>query len=156
MHAWPFYPCGPVGGITPLEHGHHCAQNLLFRRYGWLGQCAAFFANTQFLVVAFFCSRNNESRANVRCILPTLAWDIARQDSIYREALLGVLQTEPDVADCTIDRQVHHLLDVIFYNERRPPPIFIVDALYFGHTPFHTLSSSGEFLHTPRPEPYIR
>jgi adenylylsulfate kinase-like enzyme len=40
---------------------------------------------------SFFCLRGNESRANVKRVLPTLAWFLTRQDSDYRESLLDVL-----------------------------------------------------------------
>jgi MoxR-like ATPase len=59
---------------------------------------------------SFFCLRGNESRANVKRILPTLAWFLARQDSQYQTSLLEILREAPDVADYTITRQVEFLL----------------------------------------------
>ena len=82
---------------------------------------------------SFFCLRGHESRANVKRILPTLAWFLARQDSQYQTTLLGILQDAPDVADYSIKRQVEFLLETplrgVSVNEQRPPLVLAIDAL---------------------------
>jgi len=83
---------------------------------------------------SFFCRRGNESRANVKRILPTLAWFFARQYSQYKSTLFEVLRDAPDVADYTIQRQVEFLLEKplhrrVFVNRRRQPLVFAIDAL---------------------------
>ena len=87
---------------------------------------------------SFFCLRGNESRANVRCILPTLAWFLACQDPHYRESLLHILRNAPDVVDYTVERQFEFLVEKpltkVCVDEQdtqttRPPPVLVIDAL---------------------------
>jgi hypothetical protein len=92
-----------------------------------------FLHENQRLGGSFFCSRGHESRANVRRILPTLAWFLARQDSQYQETLLAILRDAPDLADYTIKRQVEFLLEKpllrVSVNRQRPPLVLAIDAL---------------------------
>jgi hypothetical protein len=79
---------------------------------------------------SFFCLRGNESRANVKRILPTLAWFLARQDFDYQKSLLDVLREAPDVAEYSIERQVDFLLQKPLRNQRTTRPlVLVVDAL---------------------------
>ena len=87
---------------------------------------------------SFFCLRGDVSRGNVRRILPTLAWYLARRDLQYRASLLAILQEHPDVADYTIERQVNFLLeqplnDVSAEQQGSqriwPPLVLVIDAL---------------------------
>jgi hypothetical protein len=82
---------------------------------------------------SFFCLRGHESRANVKRILPTLAWFLASKLSQYQTALLPILREAPDVADCSIPRQVKLLLETPFHrvsdNRQRPPLVLVIDAL---------------------------
>jgi len=70
-----------------------------------------FLLNNRLLGGSFFCLRGNESRANVKRILPTLAWFLARQDPHYQASLLPILRDAPDVADYTVVRQVEFLVE---------------------------------------------
>ena len=82
---------------------------------------------------SFFCRRGNESRANVKRILPTLAWFLARQHSQYKSILFEILREAPDVADYTIKCQVEFLLEKplrrVFVDRRLPPLVLAIDAL---------------------------
>ena len=87
---------------------------------------------------SFFCLRGNESRGDVRRILPTLAWYLARRDQQYRASLLPILREHPDVVDYTIEKQVEFLLekplnDVFIKHQgsqmTRPPLVLLIDAL---------------------------
>lgn len=81
---------------------------------------------THFLVAAF--------SVFVR-ILPTLAWFLARRDSVYRSSLLYILRDVPDVADYAIEMQVEYLLiepfrqTVINQKGERPLLVLVIDAL---------------------------
>jgi hypothetical protein len=82
---------------------------------------------------SFFCRRGLESRANVKRILPTLAWLLARQNPHYQTTLLEVLRDAPDVADYAIKRQVEFLLEKplhgVSVNQQQPPLVLAIDAL---------------------------
>jgi len=87
---------------------------------------------------SFFCLRGNDSRGDVRRILPTLAWYLARRDPQYRASLLPILREHPDVVDYTIEKQVEFLLekplnDIFIKHQRsqmtRPPLVLLIDAL---------------------------
>ena len=82
---------------------------------------------------SFFCRRGNESRANVKRILPTLAWFLARRHSQYKSTLFKILREAPDVADYTIKCQVEFLLEKplhrVFVDRRLPPLVLAIDAL---------------------------
>ena len=87
---------------------------------------------------SFFCLRGNESRGNVRRILPTLAWFLARQDTQYRESILPILRNAPDVVDYTVERQFEFLIENPLRNgfidkqdmqTTRPPFVLLIDAL---------------------------
>jgi hypothetical protein len=130
-----------------------------------------FLSENSLLGGSFFVSRSDESRSNVRRVLPTLAWDLAHQDSRYREGLLKVLGGVPDVADYAIEKQVRYLLEVPFSvrsNENEQPfRVFVIDALDECADSKDTklllekllsisLQLPVKFLITSRPEPHIR
>ena len=85
---------------------------------------------------SFFCLRGSESQANVKRILPTLAWLLARQDSHYQASLLPILRDAPDVADYPVERQVEFLIEkplchasVKRIQTTRLPLVLVIDAL---------------------------
>ena len=97
-----------------------------------------FLEHKQLLGGSFFCRRGHESRANVKRILPTLAWFLAHQNSQYQAALLEKLRDAPDIVDYGINRQVEFLLETPFRRipiiqrdtrARRPPLVLTIDAL---------------------------
>ena len=49
------------------------------------------------LGASFFCSRDFEDRSNLHTIFPTLAFQLADRFSAFRECLLRVLETNPDI-----------------------------------------------------------
>jgi archaellum biogenesis ATPase FlaH len=66
----------------------------------------------------------------VKRILPTLAWFLASKLSHYQTALLSILREAPDVAVCSISRQVKLLLETPFHCDRqRRPLVLVIDAL---------------------------
>jgi hypothetical protein len=92
-----------------------------------------FLNQNQRLGGSFFCLRGHESRANVKRILPSLAWSLAHQDSQYQKTLLAILQDAPDVVDYPIKQQVELLLETPLHrvpvNRQRPPLVLAIDAL---------------------------
>ena len=79
---------------------------------------------------SFFCLRGSESRGNVKRILPTLAWFLARQDLDYGNSLLEVLEDAPDIEEHSIERQVDFLLQKPLRNLRTTGlPVLVIDAL---------------------------
>ena len=83
---------------------------------------------------SFFCLRGHESRANVKRILPTLSWFLARQNLQYQMTLLEILRDEPDVADYAIKRQLEFLLEKPLLpgsvdQQCTPPLVLSIDAL---------------------------
>src|SRR5882672_3851402 len=70
-----------------------------------------FLLENRLLGGSFFCRRGDESRSDVKRILPTLAWFLARRDWYYREPLLQSLQNRPDLADWSIEKQIKYLFE---------------------------------------------
>jgi hypothetical protein len=82
------------------------------------------------LGASFFCLRGHESRANVKRILPTIAWFLASQHSQYQTTLFEILRDAPDVADYTVERQVEFLLEKPLHRVSVDPPLVLaIDAL---------------------------
>ena len=119
------------------------------------------------LGASVFCSRDFHDRSHLRSILPTLAFQLAHRYQRFREALLPVLVTSPDVGRGSLCSQMEKLivgpLQVI-----QTPTLIIIDALdecqdkepasallsvlfrYVNKIPF------VKFFITSRPEPQIR
>src|SRR6202789_4009561 len=68
------------------------------------------FAETCFadgkLGASFFCSRDFEKRRNLGAIFPTLAFQLAHRYPQFREQLLQVLETSPDVGRESLNSQL--------------------------------------------------
>ena len=94
-----------------------------------------FLEDNELLGGSFFCRRGHESQANVKRILPTLAWFLAHQNSEYQATLLEELRDAPDIVDYGIHRQVEFLLETPFpINQQdtrriRPSLVLAIDAL---------------------------
>jgi hypothetical protein len=62
------------------------------------------------LGASFFCSRDHPDKRDIHLIFPTLAFDLARSNIRFREALIEVLISDPDVADESLAIQLEGLL----------------------------------------------
>ena len=62
------------------------------------------------LGASFFCSREFDDRSNGRLILPTLAFQLAHRYPQFREELLKLLRTNPDVGQESLDSQMEKLI----------------------------------------------
>ena len=80
------------------------------------------------LGASFFCSRDFQDRSNLRMIFPTLAFQLAYQYPGFREELVQVLRTRPDVGRESLLSQMEKLV-VGPLNASRIPTLIIIDAL---------------------------
>ena len=62
------------------------------------------------LGASFFCSREFDDRKDLQAIFPTLAFQLARQYPWFREELLKLLRTHPDVGQEPPDLQMEKLI----------------------------------------------
>ena len=129
------------------------------------------FAETSFadgkLGASFFCSRDFEDRSNLQAIFPTLAFQLAHQEPLFREELLQVLKTCPDVARESLCSQMEKLI-VGPLKTASIPTLIIIDALdeCKDEEPASAILSilsryvnqipNVKFFITGRPEPRIR
>ena len=129
------------------------------------------FAETSFadgkLGASFFCSRDSEDRSNLQAIFPTLAFQLAHQDPLFRKELLCILKTQPDVGRESLCSQMEKLI-IGPLKATYTPTLMIIDALdeckdkepasailsilsrYVNEIP------NVKFFITGRPEPRIR
>jgi hypothetical protein len=119
------------------------------------------------LGASFFCSRDFDERSNLRSIFPTLAFQLAHRDPLFRQELLSTLTASPDVGRETLCSQMEKLI-VGPFRVTQTPTLIIIDALdecrdeepasallsilsrYVDKIPFI------KFFITGRPEPRIR
>ena len=119
------------------------------------------------LGASFFCSRDFEERSNLRIILPTLAFQLAHWYPLFRQELLPVLMTSPDVRQESLCSQMEKLI-VGPFQAMKTPTLIIIDALdeCQDEEPASALLSVLscyvdkipliKFFITGRPEPRIR
>ena len=119
------------------------------------------------LGASFFCSRDYDDRSNLRTIFPTLAFQLACRYTRFREELLPVLLSNPDVGRETLCSQMEKLI-VHPFQKMQVPTLVIIDALdeCRDEEPASAfLSVLSRYLHklsfvkffiTGRPEPRIR
>jgi hypothetical protein len=129
------------------------------------------FAETSFadgkLGASFFCSRDFDERSNLRSIFPTLAFQLAHRDPLFRQELLSVLMASPDVGRETLCSQIEKLI-IGPFQATQTPTLIIIDALdeCRDEEPASALLSVLsryldklpliKFFITGRPEPRIR
>ena len=119
------------------------------------------------LGASFFCSRDFDDRSNLRSIFPTLAFQLAHRYPRFRQQLLSVLKTNPDVGRETLCSQMEKLIFGPF-QATKIQTLIVIDALdechdeepasailsvlsrYLDKIPF------VKFFITGRPEPRIR
>jgi hypothetical protein len=119
------------------------------------------------LGASFFCSRDFDERSNLRSIFPTLAFQLAHRDPLFRQELLSVLMANPDVGCETLCSQMEKLI-VGPFQATQTPTLIIIDALdeCRDNEPASALLSVLshyvdkipliKFFITGRPEPRIR
>ena len=129
------------------------------------------FAETAFadgkLGASFFCSRDFEGQSNLQAIFPTLAFQLARKEPLFRRELLQVLKADPDVGRESLCSQMEKLIvgplkianistliiiDALDECKDEEPASAILSILsrYMDHIP------NVKFFITGRPEPRIR
>ena len=119
------------------------------------------------LGASFFCSRDFEARSNLRSIFPTLAFQLAHRYPDFREELLSVLKTTPDVGQESLCSQMEKLI-VGPFQTTNIQTLIVIDALdeCRDDQPASALLSVlasyvdeiplVKFFITGRPEPQIR
>jgi hypothetical protein len=80
------------------------------------------------LGASFFCSRDFNERSNLQSIFPTLAFQLAHRDPLFRQELLSVLKASPDVSQETLCSQMEKLI-VHPFMATQIPTLIIIDAL---------------------------
>ena len=124
------------------------------------------FANGK-LGASFFCSRDFEDRSSLQAIFPTLAFQLAYQYPLFREQLLQVLRTNPDIRQESLYSQMEKVI-VGPLKTTQIPTLIIIDALdeCKDKEPASAILSilsryvdqipNVKFFITGRPEPCIR
>jgi len=121
------------------------------------------------LGASFFCSRDFDDRSNLRSIFPTLAFQLAHRYPRFRQQLLSVLKTSPDVGRETLCSQMEKLIVGPFQSTKtKIQTLIVIDALdeCRDEEPASALLSVlsryvdkiplVKFFITGRPEPRIR
>ena len=80
------------------------------------------------LGASFFCSRDFDDRSNLRAIFPTLAFQLAYRYPQFREELLKLLKTNPDVGRESLYLQMEKLI-VAPFEATQIQTLVIIDAL---------------------------
>ena len=80
------------------------------------------------LGASFFCSRESGDRSNIQLVLPTIAFQLSRRYPRFREELLKLLRTNPDVGQEPIDSQMEKLI-VRPLEATQIQTLIIIDAL---------------------------
>ena len=119
------------------------------------------------LGASFFCSRDFEDRSNLQSIFPTLAFQLAHQYPDFRQELLLVLRSNPNVGQESLCSQMEKII-VAPFQQTKTPILLIIDALdeCQDQEPASALLSVlsryvnkiplVKFFITGRPEPRIR
>jgi len=119
------------------------------------------------LGASFFCSRDFEDRSNLQAIFPTLAFQLAYRYLPFRERLLRVLRSNPDVGQESLCSQMEKVI-VGPLEASRIQTLIIIDALdeCKDKEPASAILSvlsryvdeipNVKFFITGRPEPRIR
>ena len=119
------------------------------------------------LGASFFCSRDFEDRSNLRSIFPTLAFQLAHHHPDFRQKLVPVLATNPEIGHESLTSQLEKLL-IGPLQGTNTPTLIIIDALdeCRDNEPASALLSVlsryvdkiplAKFFITGRPEPRIR
>jgi len=80
------------------------------------------------LGAGFFCSRESVKRSNVQLIIPTLAFQLAHRYPRFREELVKLLRTNPDVGQEHLSLQLEKLI-VGPFEATQIQTLIIIDAL---------------------------
>ncbi|KAG8687073.1 hypothetical protein FRC11_007855, partial [Ceratobasidium sp. 423] len=122
------------------------------------------------LAASFFCTRTSPDCRDAKRIVPTIAYQLARQSAPFRRSLCGVLDEDPDIGTRNPSKQFEHLFsrpllkaqEIIANNLvvvidaldecSDPHVVEVVLALLFQFAP----TCPVKFFVTSRPEPAIR
>jgi len=119
------------------------------------------------LGASFFCSRDFENRSNLQAIFPTLAFQVAYQEPLFRKELLQVLRTYPNVEQESLCSQIEKLI-IGPLKAANIPTLIVINALdeCKDNEPASAILSilshyvneipNVKFFITGRPEPRIR
>jgi len=80
------------------------------------------------LGASFFCSRDSEDHNNLNAIFPTIAFQLAKKEPLFRRELLQVLKIDPDVERESLCSQIEKLI-VGPLKAANIPTLIIIDAL---------------------------
>ncbi|QRV84771.1 Notchless protein [Ceratobasidium sp. AG-Ba] len=84
------------------------------------------------LAASFFCSRQLPECRDVNRIVPTIAYQLARFSSPFRQAVCAVLRDNPDVYNKPVDEQFQHLVTTPLKTVKDALPtdlVVVIDAL---------------------------
>ncbi|KAB5593504.1 Vegetative incompatibility protein HET-E-1 [Ceratobasidium theobromae] len=84
------------------------------------------------LAASFFCTRTSPECRDVRRILPTIAYQLARYSAPFGSALFQVLDKDPDIASRNVVRQFERLLKEPLMEVKDAMPnnlVVVIDAL---------------------------
>ena len=80
------------------------------------------------LGASFFCSRDFDDRSNLEAIFPTLAFQLAYRYPQFREELVKLLRTNPDIGRESLSLQIEKLI-VSPFKATQIQTLLIIDAL---------------------------
>ena len=136
----PHQPCLAGTRKAELQRIEQWAVDYTNKRVYWLNgnagsgksTIAQTFAERSFaegrLGASFFCSRDFPDRRNIRLIFPTLAYGLAYLHTKFRETLMEVLSSNPNVAYESLANQLESLL-VLPLKSTNLSTTIIIDAL---------------------------
>ena len=119
------------------------------------------------LGASFFCSRDSENGSNIQAIFPTLAFQLAYQYPLFRQELLKVLGSDPDIGHNSLCSQLEKAI-IGPLTTTHTSTLIIIDALdeCKDDDPASAILSvlsryvdqipTVKFFITGRPEPPIR
>jgi hypothetical protein len=119
------------------------------------------------LGATYFCSRDADDRSNLQNIIPTLAFQLAYRYSGFREELLKLLKTDPDVGRESLSSQMEKLV-VGPFKTTQIRTLIIIDALdeckdkqpesaiLFVLSKYVDQIPNVKFFITGRPETHVR
>ncbi|KAH9830592.1 WD40-repeat-containing domain protein [Rhodofomes roseus] len=64
----------------------------------------------QFLGASFFCSRDSHECSNIQLIFPTIAYQLSKRNTRFRDAVSAVLQIDQDIHESSPSRQLQQLI----------------------------------------------
>ncbi|QRW22328.1 Gar1/Naf1 RNA-binding region protein [Rhizoctonia solani] len=82
------------------------------------------------LGASFFCSANSPSCGDCRRIVPTIAYQLARNSSEFRSYICDLLQNDPDIGTLNVGQQLNALIpDWSHFGPTDETTVVVIDAL---------------------------